>query len=74
LRGLWIVLDSRKDSKVSLTLRDKMTREQLKKWFDKLPNLRAFRADIDPEGRARVVTWEDIKNLARRIEATKEDK
>jgi len=68
------VLDSRKDSKVSLTLRDKMTREQLKRWFDKLPNLGAMRADIDPKGRARVVTWEDIKSLARRIEATKEDK
>ena len=76
MRGLWIVLDSRKDSKVSLTLRDKMTREQLKKWFDKLPNLGAW---LDEHGdtaarAARVVTWEDIKNLARRIEATKEDK
>ena len=73
------MLDSRKDSKVSLTLRDKMTREQLKKWFDKLPNLDQAQGfddnpDIDPKGRARVVTWEDIKSLARRIEATKEDK
>jgi len=45
-----------------------MTREQLKRWFDKqlpVPSV---------PGRMKAVTWEDIKNLARRIEATKEDK
>ena len=43
-----------------------MTREQLKRWFDKLPTCNVH------EGRQRLVTWEDIKRLAQRIEATKE--
>ena len=43
-----------------------MTREQLKRWFDKqlpVPSV---------PGRMKAVTWEDIKRLAQRIEATKE--
>ena len=39
-----------------------MTREQLKKWFDKLPTCNVHK------GRQRLVTWEDIKQLALRIE------
>ena len=62
------MLDHKQNRKVPLTLRDKMTREQLKKWFDKLPTCNVHK------GRQRLVTWEDIKRLAQRIEATKEDK
>jgi len=39
-----------------------MTREQLKKWFDKLPKHHFA------EDRMRIVTWEEIKNLVRRID------
>jgi len=58
-----------------------MTREQLKKWFDKLlivyigeDNNGQSKHHFAGGLRMRIVTWEDIKNLARRIEATKEDK
>jgi hypothetical protein len=50
-----------------------MTREQLKKWFDKLPSQVDLKHHF-AEDRLRIVTWEDIKNLARKIETTKEDK
>ena len=53
-----------------------MKREQLKKWFDKLPLLNEALsrtvlewASDEENSRSKIVTWEDIKNLVQRIES-----
>ena len=56
------MLERTENRQIPFTLRDRMTREQLKKWFDKLPKHHFA------EDRMRIVTWEDIKNLVRRID------
>jgi hypothetical protein len=45
-----------------------MTSEQLRKWFDKLPSrMLKYPTQAFREETAKVVTWEDINNLAQWI-------
>ena len=45
-----------------------MTSEQLKKWFDKLPSrILKYPSQAGRQETAKIVTWEDINNLAQWI-------
>ena len=45
-----------------------MTSEQLRKWFDKLPSrILKYPSQAGRQETAKIVTWEDINNLAQWI-------